>query len=43
MIRRAAEHSIPEPDDLADVLSRYDTLVALHERLLHEKLGRREE
>lgn len=39
MIRRAAEQSITEPGDLADVISRYDTLVELHERLLREKLG----
>ncbi|OLE19922.1 MAG: hypothetical protein AUG49_26745 [Catenulispora sp. 13_1_20CM_3_70_7] len=37
MIKRAADQSIPEPGDLADVLSRYDALVALHERLLREK------
>jgi uncharacterized membrane protein len=33
MIRRSAERSIPEPGDLADVVRRYDVLVALHERL----------
>jgi uncharacterized membrane protein len=41
MIKRAAEQSIAEPGDLADVISRYDALVALHERLLREKLGPR--
>jgi len=36
MIRTAAENSIPEERDLADVLGVYDALVALHERLLRE-------
>jgi uncharacterized membrane protein len=36
MIRTAAEHSIPEARDLADVVAVYDALVALHERLLRE-------
>jgi uncharacterized membrane protein len=36
MIRRSAEQSIPEPRDLEDVLSVYEALVALHERLLRE-------
>jgi uncharacterized membrane protein len=36
MIRTAAEDSIPEARDLADVLGVYDALVALHERLLRE-------
>jgi uncharacterized membrane protein len=34
MIRRAAEETVPEPADLADVVRRYDALVDLHERLL---------
>jgi hypothetical protein len=33
MILRSARESIPEPGDLADVVRRYDVLVALHERL----------
>jgi uncharacterized membrane protein len=36
MIRTSAEESIPEPRDLADVVSAHDALVALHERLLRE-------
>ncbi|ACU73449.1 conserved hypothetical protein [Catenulispora acidiphila DSM 44928] len=36
MIKTSAEQSIPEPRDLADVVSVYDELVALHERLLRE-------
>ncbi|GAA1967348.1 DUF2254 domain-containing protein [Catenulispora subtropica] len=39
MIKRSADESIVEPGDLADVITRYDALVALHERLLREKLG----
>ncbi len=36
MIKRAAEQSVPEPGDLADVVGVYDALVALHGRLLAE-------
>ena len=36
MIEKSAEQSIPEPRDLADVVSVYNELVALHERLLRE-------
>ena len=36
MIEMAAEQSIPETRDLADVMSAYNARVALHERLLRE-------
>lgn len=36
MIKTAAEQSIPEKRDLADVVSVYDALVELHERLVGE-------
>jgi len=36
MIRRSAGESISEPGDLADVVRRYDALVALHARLTGE-------
>ena len=39
MIRRSAEESIPEQRDLADVLTVYEQLAALHERLLRERAG----